>query len=345
MEGYTKEKEQQFKKFLIIFKEEIAKADTIMVTGHFDPDGDALGSSIAMAEYLRELGKKVTHVMDKPAKEFEYIQGFEKIVPAEEGLKNEYDLAIYMDAGNIWKFKHVEGLKSKRTMCIDHHIGAVQFTDVAYIDDTKASNSEIVYDILKEMGYEISKEIMESLITGCITDTGGFRYPDTSVTSFKMGEEAIRKGVKLYRIFDSAIYNTSKKRFVLEQFAMQRLTFFYDGKIAFNYLDRDDKVYTTATPHDSSEIVNMARGIEGVELSILLRETEDGKTLGSIRGKNSVEYLYCANITKEFGGGGHRGSGSFILPGRPLENKEKVVSVAMQKMKEMKEEYDRTHKH
>ena len=170
------EKIENFEKFVKEFKKEIDKSKTIILTAHRDPDGDAIGSVLAMQEALQNIGKDVDIVLDEMPKVFLELKNSDKILRVDEFEKSnkKYDLAIFLDNNSKSNFLISDNIleKSKRSINIDHHIGGNIFTDIMYVEEESPAVCETVYKILKKLEYEITYDIMKAIIIGVITDTG-----------------------------------------------------------------------------------------------------------------------------------------------------------------------------
>ena len=170
------EKIENFEKFVTEFKKEIDKSKTIILTAHRDPDGDAIGSVLAMQEALINEGKNAEIVLDEMPKVFFELKNTDKIISIEDFEKSDkkYDLAIFLDNNSKKSFLIPDQIlgKSKRSVNIDHHIGGNIFTDIMYVEEESPAVCETVYKILKELKFKITYDIMRAIIIGVITDTG-----------------------------------------------------------------------------------------------------------------------------------------------------------------------------
>ena len=170
------EKIENFEKFITELKKEIAKSNTIILTAHRDPDGDAIGSVLAMQEALINEGKDAEIVLDEMPKVFLELKNTDKIISIEDFEKSDakYDLAIFLDNNSKKSFLIPDQIlgKSKRSVNIDHHIGGNIFTDIMYVEEESPAVCETVYKILKELKFKITYDIMRAIIIGVITDTG-----------------------------------------------------------------------------------------------------------------------------------------------------------------------------
>lgn len=304
-------------------KEEIYNAESIIILTHEMPDGDAIGSSLAMYNGLKSLGKDVEVVMANNSAVFDFLPRANEIKT--EGTKTVYDLAIALDCGDIKRLngytEYFENANSR--IEIDHHGINTMFADYNFVNPAAPACAQILITVLEEVGVEITKEIGTCLLTGIITDTGGFKYQGVSAETFEFVAELINKGVNVSNIYKRVLQIISKNKFELRKIAMNRLEFLEDGKIAFTYISKDDEEKLNAESDAHEGIVEMGRDVEGVEVSIFLRENneQDGYKI-SLR---SNDYVNVADICLMFNGGGHiRAAGGNIK--LPLEEaKQRII--------------------
>ena len=306
---------------LDIIIEEIKTAESIVILTHENPDGDAIGSALAMYNSLKQIGKKVDVIIPEYPTIFNFLPLSEEV--KREGSLNNYDLAIALDCGDIKRLngfsKYFEDANVR--ISIDHHSANTMFADYNFVNPASPACSQILVTILPELGVEIDKKIGTCLLTGIITDTGGFKYSGITSETFEFVAELLNKGVNVSDVYKRVLQTLSKPSFELRRRAMNRLEFFENGKITFTYITREDEEEVNSLNSDHDGIVEIGRDIEGVEISILLREKEDGYKI-SLR---SNEYVNVSDICLMFSGGGHlRAAGGFIS--LPFEQaKEKII--------------------
>lgn len=284
-------------------KEEIYNAESIIILTHEMPDGDAIGSSLAMYNGLKSLGKDVEVVMSNNSKVFDFLPGANEI--KEEGTKSVYDLAIALDCGDIKRLNgYAEYFENANARIeIDHHGINTMFADYNFVNPAAPACAQILITVLEHLGIEITKEIGTCLLTGIITDTGGFKYQGVSAETFEFVAQLINNGVNVPSIYKRVLQVISKNRFELRKIAMNRLEFLEDGKIAFTYILKSDEESLNAESDAHEGIVEMGRDVEGVEVSIFLRENNDRD--GFKISLRSNDYVNVADICVLFNGGGH----------------------------------------
>ena len=301
--------------------EEINNAESIVILTHENPDGDAIGSSLALYNGLKQIGKDADLIIPEFPQTFEFLKNSKEV--KKEGKTDKYDLAIALDCGDIKRLngfaKYFEDANVK--ISIDHHSANTMFADYNFVNPMAPACCQILVTVLEALGIEIDKEIGTCLLTGIITDTGGFKYSGVTSETFEFAAELLNKGVNVSNIYKKVLQTLSKPSFELRRRAMNRLEFLEEGKIAFTYITLKDEEETMAGSNSHDGIVEMGRDIEGVEISIFLREKEDGYKI-SLR---SNEYVNVSDICLMFSGGGHirAAGGSVNLPFE--QAKQKVI--------------------
>lgn len=280
------------------------------------------GSSLAMYNALCKINKDVDIVIPDYPKTFDFLPGINKI--KSEGREDfAYDLAIALDCADTKRLKGYEALyeNAKVTISIDHHGSNTMYADYNYVNPVTPACSQILAEILGSIGVEIDKDIGECLITGMLTDTGGFRYEGVSTETFEIAARILSLGVNISDICRKVLQVKTKAHFELTKLIMDRMEFFENGKIAFTYMTLEDEEKLNVMPGDHEGIVEIGRDIEDVEVSIFLREIKDGFKI-SLR---SNEYVNVSEVCSIFSGGGHaRAAGCTIH--FPLEQtKEKII--------------------
>ena len=303
-------------------KEEIDRAKTIAVLTHENPDGDAIGSALAMYIAMKNLNKEVDVIIPEFAKIFDFLPCIEEVKRESEILK--YDLVISVDCAD---FKRLNGAtvifeNAKMTISIDHHGTNSMFANLNYVDPASPACAQILASIFNYWEIAITKEIGECLITGIITDTGGFKYSNVTVETFEFAAELLSRGINISKIYERALQTMSFAKFKLLQISMDRLEFLENGQIAFTYIMKEDEEKVNADVGDYEGIVEQGRSIEGVEVSVFLRQREDGFRV-SMR---STEKVNVADICLIFGGGGHEKAAGCYMD-YPLDvTKEKIIN-------------------
>lgn len=306
---------------------EMKNAENIVIMAHEAPDGDAIGSCLAMCLATRNMGKNSYVLMKDIPENFSYLPGREFVISESE--IETFDLAIVLDCPNIKRvcpefIPYFENAKVK--IEIDHHNRNDMFSDYNIVNHVSPATAQILVSSFEYLGIEITKDIGICLLTGVITDTNGFRNSNVTVESFEFASWALSKGINLSKIYKQSMLTMTKEKFEAEKLAMNRLEFFADGKIAFTYMTIADGLKLGLKPGDKDGIVEIGKSIEGVEVSIFLYEKEKGYK-ASLR---SNEYVNVSEICLMFGGGGHiKAAGANMS--MPLEEAKKAIITEVSK--------------
>lgn len=284
----------------------INRATKIGIFTHMSPDGDAIGSSLALYLGLKQLKKDVDVIIDEYSKCFKFLPCVDEI--KSKGDKG-YDLAIAVDCATKGRLFDPKGSfdSSAITVSIDHHISNTYYARFNYIEGNSPAVCKTLIKILKRLGVSINIDIGTCLMAGIITDSGGFRYSDVDDETFEFAANMLDVGVDISDIYYRTFDVKTRAQFELSKIAIERLKFYNKDRIAVTYVTLKDMKKVNAQTGDHEGIVNVARNIEGVEVSIFLREDEDGTYKVSLRSNDNVN---VSDIAELFGGGGHeRASG------------------------------------
>ena len=301
--------------------EQINKAEKIVILTHENPDGDAMGSSLAMYQALKAYGKNPDIIIPEHPKVFDCLPGINEI-KTETEIEN-YDLAISLDCATIKMLngfsKYFENAKVK--VCIDHHSTNTMFGDYNYVNPAAPACAQILLVVLEYFGIEITKEIGTCILAGIITDTGGFKYQGVTAETFEFVAWLLNKGVDVSKVYRKVLQTKTKSNFELNRIASDRIEFWENGKVAYTYITKEDEEKVNAENGDHEGIVEIGREIEGVEVSVFIRQTNKGCKV-SLR---SNDYVNVSDACMVFGGGGHPRAAGCTIPGTIEQAKEKIL--------------------
>lgn len=307
---------------LVNVAECLKTASDIVILPHINADGDALGAALALGLALTSLGKSVDVLVE------EDVPSTLDFLPGLNLIKNHpdkrYNVALNIDNGDIARLGQREPYfhDAKIKLSIDHHATNRVEADYSYVDIKSAATGEIVYDlILNHLNVSLNKDIALCLYTAIITDTGGFRYTNTTPRTLEISAELLRQGIDFPYVIKKVFDMVSHTKLYLMKQTMNSLRLLEDGKLAVSYLTYKDIQKYPAKSDDFEGLVNIGRNLEGVEVSVFLREDNEGHFKGSIRSNN---YVDVAAVSEKFGGGGHKRAAGFNING-PLE--EVIISV------------------
>lgn len=288
------------------------------------------GSSLAVYNALQQLEKKVEMIIPEYPAIYSFLPSADKI--QKEGTIESYDLAIAVDCSDI---KRLNGFanyfeQANTTINIDHHSVNTMFADYNFVNPDSPACCQILIPVLEYLGVTITKEIGSCLIAGIITDTGGFKYSGTSKETFEFAANLLGIGVNISDIYKRVLEKQTMGHFEFSKIAMNRLEFFENGKIAFTYITKKDEEKVNAKNGDHSGLVDIGRSIEGVEVSILLSERENGIYKGSLR---SNDYVNVSDVCMMFNGGGHIKAAGCQIQATLEEARERIINEVKKHLK------------
>lgn len=273
--------------------------DHFCILTHRRPDGDTVGSAAALCLGLRQLGK-TAHILENPqltARYASYHTGLTCAVPAEGDTLVSVDVAaprMLCENHLCWQ--------DRVALRIDHHASAVAFTPSELVEPDTAACGEIIWEVLCEMGVKLTKDIAEAIYVAVSTDTGCFRYSNTTAHTFQCAAACAEAGVELSPINHALFECRSLARLRLESYMLENAQFFADGKLALCAIPLAIEQKFGVTEDDGENISGFPRAIQGVMLAVTLRELPDGATRLSVRSAPGYD---AAALCAKFGGGGH----------------------------------------
>ena len=293
---------------------ELDATERFLITTHEGPDGDALGSTLALQEALTQLGKD--SIMFLAEKEFPLPLEY-RFLPLQEVFHEApADLAdrtvIFLDCGNIDRMP-VDWLRDgKRMLNVDHHHDNTRFADVNLVDVDASSTAEIVFDICRRLGVEITGSIAQSLYVGLITDTGQFMYENTDARTHRVAAELIESGVDVNGTFRRLYERVPEAKLKLIARALGRIDRRLDGALSTTYLSADDYAATGADETLTEGIIDFVRGIEGTAVAAVVRDKPDGnRAARKVSLRSTDGSVDVSQIARKMGGGGHRRAAGF----------------------------------
>jgi phosphoesterase RecJ-like protein len=279
---------------------------TFLIAAHIDPDGDAVGSALALSAALEAIGKKTfLYSRDPVPKYFTFLPGEKMFTPRLREITKEDPVLVLLDC-NSPERAGIEAYRFRKAIVIDHHETAKDFGDVRWIDHTAAATGMMIYRLTKALGVKFTAEIATNLYTAISVDTGTFRYSNTSSDVLRASAELVDAGAEPNRIADYLYETWGYKRFRLLIAALNTLE--VRGRVAVVYITKEMYRETGTSPEDTENFSNFPRMIGSIRVSVLLRELEQGGYKASLRSKGAVN---VARIAERFGGGGHRNAAGF----------------------------------
>jgi phosphoesterase RecJ-like protein len=288
---------------------EIQQRDHFVLTSHARPDGDAVGSVLACAAILQQMGKSAEIVMHDGIPTIYQPLPFAEFVRQAESINGQYEAAILLECDSVQRTR-IQGLERQFLISIDHHATGKPFANVNWIEPSACATAEMIFWLAREAGVKITPEIATCLYTAVLTDTGAFCFLGTNERTFALAQELVRAGADPARIAQSVYFSNRTAKMRLLGMALSALR--RDNNLAWMYVSREQMDQVDAREEDCEGLVNYALSIEGIEVAMFLREIESQRWRVSLRSKGAVD---VAEVAAEFGGGGHTCASGFSLEG------------------------------
>lgn len=309
--------------------EQLNKAQNILIVSHQGPDGDTLGSNLALTDYLLKQNKQVTSFcLDEASPAFNFLPYINRLTTDHTVFTKQYDTVIILDSSNL-DYAGVENLitaiSSKFTLInIDHHVSNTQYGDLNLVLDHASSTGEIIYRMFKDWQVEIDSNIATCLACGIITDTGGFLNPATSYQSLTIAADLKNKGANIYKIIQTTLKRTNVDNLKLWGRALERLTKIKKYNLVYTYITSEDFQECNVEESAVEGMTNFLHILEEGEIIMVLRQRKEGLIKASLRTTGTTD---LSKLAKLFGGGGHQKAAGFSLNGQLVvqDNKLRVV--------------------
>jgi len=295
--------------------EAVEQYDKFLICTHTNPDPDALASQVAFGIFLEGMGKKVVMISETPVpRRFLFLPGMKRIKPLGKRRRVTYDAAIITDAGELDRIGEVKRLldPQKPIINIDHHITNHYFGDVDYVLPKSSSTCEVIYGIFKKAGFQFDRQIAELLYVGAMTDTGSFRYTNTTAQTHRMAAELLEFPISandLYKRIYEQVPANDLKYFTQ---VVSRFEFLCGGKIVCVNLAKEIVKKFSEQFDLRDKIFGYLRTMEGVEVLVIFTELANGRVRVNFRSQGKMD---VARIAEQFQGGGHHKASGCELSG------------------------------
>lgn len=291
----------------------LSRVKTVAIGGHVRPDGDCVGSCMAVFQYIRDNYKEieVDVYLEQIPNVFTFLSATKEI-KHEADAEKIYDLFICLDCGDVDRlgFSGAVFARAKSTFCIDHHISNMAFAQENYIFPEASSTSELVFDLMEKD--KISKETAEALYVGMVHDTGVFQYSCTSPSTMRAAAILMEKGIDSSKIIEETFY---EKTYVQNQIlgrALLESMLLMDGRCIVSAVTGSEMDFYGVDTRDLEGIVSQLRVTKGVEVAVFMYELESHVFKISLRSKDRVD---VSKIAQYFSGGGHKKAAGFTMRG------------------------------
>jgi phosphoesterase RecJ-like protein len=307
---------------LALICDEIARGQRFLITSHARPDGDSIGSQVALALALRALGKDARMVnRDAPPAHYLPFDGVADIEVA-AAAEGDYDALFVMECGDLTR-PGVAGLERYRVVNIDHHLGNTGYGAVNWFDSGYAACAEMVVEVVDALAVPLTPAIATALYLGIVTDTGSFRHSGVSARTFDVCRRIAAAGVDpaamARQVFDSSTIGKLRLMGTL----LEHMRLEADGRLAVLAVDNATLALTGATVDDLDGLINIPLQVRQIDAVVMFKETADGGLRVSARSKGDIDVRAVAT---RYGGGGHRNAAGFDAPGRDEPARDEVVA-------------------
>ena len=322
---------EDYKSILQVFD----KHQSFALSTHVNPDGDALGSELALYSFLKDLGKQVKiYNTDAAPKNYRFLPFYDAILSAKALRDDLPEVLVVLDAGvlkRIGDYLSRTLVPTQALVNIDHHTAAECFGDYNLVETDASSTSEIIYRLIRHHGTPIGKARALCLYTGIMFDTGCFRYSNSTPMAHQVAAQLIQEGIAVDEVY-RAVYETLPiGTLLLLGEVFQTLGTTPDGKIGWLYATQEMFHKTGTTRDDVDGFINHIRSIDTVEVAILVSEYENGISKASLRSKSSVDVGEIASV---FGGGGHQRAAGCEMDTPCQEAIAQLVAMTQQRMRD-----------
>lgn len=301
-----------------------------LITGHVDPEADAVGSQLALASFIRRLGKKAIIVdQDPPPISCDFLTGIDSIVLFKDLKRNmikRTDCLLVADCPSLERIGKVRELVTGQMeiINIDHHVSNDNFGDVNWVEKKASAVGEMVFEIFKRSGLKLTHDDAEIIYAAMLIDTGSFRYSTTTARTHMIAAELIKNGLDTNVIYENLF---EMKTFQVSRLLGESLSTMKrsgDGKIVWIWITREMLKRTGAPLKDAENFIGFPRAVRGSKVALLFKETgKKGMIKVSIRGKEGID---VNRIAAKFGGGGHVAAAGFTIMGSHAAAEKKVIS-------------------
>jgi phosphoesterase RecJ-like protein len=283
----------------------VASRERFLVISHARPDGDAYGSTLGLGLALRALGKDVTLVNpDGLAPAFRFLPGSGTLAATPETAPEPDRVLIAVDCADRKRLGAVfEAWQRAPDVNIDHHVSNGGYAGLNVIDPVAPATAQLLFEIIDALKWPLTKEVAANLYVGLMTDTGSFRYRQTTARTFEVAKRLVEAGADPTDLAEGTYQSFRPERLLLMREVLNALHFADNGRIAWFYLTPETYARSGATPDETEGLIEYLQSVSTVEVAFVLEVMPGGMTRGSLRSRGTVD---VQSICSEFGGGGHR---------------------------------------
>ena len=301
---------------------ELAQCSSVLISAHINPDGDALGSQLGLGLALRKMHKTVTmHNLDPVPEIYRFLPHAEDIKTGKP-VTGRYDAHIVLDCDPPRTGLFDDSYPANILINIDHHVTNQLLWQHTWLDPKASATGEMTYNLIQRLGVPLDKEIALCLYTSIFTDTGSFRYTNTTPESMRISATLLEAGADPWLVTENVYESFAYRRLKLLGIVLGAMDRSSDGRIAWVVVNDELYRQTGTTAEDTDNFVNFVRSIKGVEVAVLFRQTGPAQYKVSLRSKGRVDLSVLA---QSFGGGGHKNAAGSTMSGTIEEVKGRVI--------------------
>jgi bifunctional oligoribonuclease and PAP phosphatase NrnA len=310
-------------------------AKNILLLPHVNMDGDALGSVLALYWTFHRMGKTVRVIVEEaPPENLQFLPGSDQVMVYQKGEEDEYhqvDLVLAVDTADLERLGARGRIfrNAQITMNIDHHPTNTKYATYNWVVSDAAATGEVIYSLLKDLGEQLDKEIATCLYGAIASDTGGFRFSNTSSFTHQIAGELIKSGANSSDISMQLFEDVSMNRLKVLAEIIHLIELHHKGRIAMILLPKEVIERFQATEEEINGYSNLGRSIRGVEVAVFIREKQPGEFKISMRSRQTID---LTDVAIRFGGGGHKRAAGFNYVGNLNEIKEQLLKEFMRKL-------------
>ncbi len=289
----------------------VEKGASFLVATHIYPDGDALGSLLAMGEILRAMGREAFLYTEEPVSHlYDFLPGSAEL-GHDPGDVSRFDCAIALDCGDRYRLgRRMERILAvKPALMIDHHAGNKPFGDLQWVEPERSSTGEMVFELARRLGVELSRDAAYCLYAAIVSDTGAFKYSSTSSRTMRIAADLLDMGIDPAEVAGKLFDNYTENRLRLLKMVLDTLELHEGGRVAVIRATAEMFAETGTSGADTENFINYPRSLASVRVAAFLKETDENLVSVSLRSKG--ERCDVARVAALFGGGGHRNAAGF----------------------------------
>ncbi len=295
---------------------------SILISVHKNPDGDALGSQLALMLSLEKMGKSVTaHNLDPVPEIYRFLPHADRVKTGRP-LSGAYDACIVLDSDPSRTGLFDESVPADVLINIDHHITNSSTWTETWVDPSASATGEMVYRLILELGTALDRNTALCLYTAIFTDTGSFRYTNTSPESMRIAALLLEAGADPWLVTENVYESFAFRRLKLLGNLLAAMEKSEDGRVAWVVVTEELYRKTGTSAEDTDNFINFVRSVKGVEVAVLFRQTAEREYKISLRSKGRID---LSELAQSLGGGGHRNAAGSTLPGTFEEIRDRVL--------------------